>query len=74
MVMFLNYLPPKNGISTTYIPHKIMKGEYIDWKKSCKIHFSAYVQVHHNRNLMNKLEERTKGMICLGTTGNLQVT
>ena len=42
-----------------------------DWKKSCKLHFEAYTQVHKDRNLSNTLEKRTQVAICLGPTGNL---
>ena len=51
-----------------------MRGKYIDWKKSCKIQFRAYTQVHEDRNVTNTLEERTQGAICLRPTGNLQGT
>ena len=51
-----------------------MTGKTLDWKKSCKLHFDAYAQVHEDRNVTNTLEERTQGAICLGPTGNLQGT
>ena len=72
--MFLNALPPKSGLSKTYIPRTIMIGKSLDRKKSCKLHFGAYTQVHENRNVTNMLEERTQGAIYLGLTGNLQGT
>ena len=74
VVMFLNTIPPKSGLSETYIPHTIMTGKALDWKKSCKLHFRDYAQVHEDRYVVNKLEERTQGAICLGPTGNLQST
>ena len=49
-----------------------MTGKKLDLKKSCKLHFGAYAQVHKDRNVTNTLEERTQGAICLGPTGNLQ--
>ena len=51
-----------------------MTGKTIDWKKSCKLHFGAYAQVHEDRNVTNMIEERTQEAIRLGPTGNLQVT
>ena len=74
VVMFLNAFPPKSGLSKTYSPRKIMTGKSLDWKKSCKLHFWTYTQVHKDRNAANMLEERTQGVICLGPTGNLQGT
>ena len=74
VVMFLNAFPPKSGLSKTYSPCTIMTGKALDWKKSCKLHFGAYAQVHEDRNVTNTLEERNQGAICLGTTGNLQGT
>ena len=51
-----------------------MTGKIFDWKKSYKLHFGAYAQVHKDTNVTNTLEERTQEAICLGRTGNLQVT
>ena len=65
VVMFLNALPPKSGLSKTYRPRKIMMGKSLDWKKICKLHFRAYAQVHEDRNVKKTLEERTQGEICL---------
>ena len=74
VVMFLNAFPPKSGISKTYSPRTIMTEKKLDWKKSCKLHFGAYAQVHKDRNVTNTLEERTQGAICLGPIDNLQGT
>ena len=74
VVMFLNAFPPKSGISKTYSPRTIMTGKALDWKKSCKLHFEAYAQVHEDINVTNTLEDRNQGEICLGPTGNLQGT
>ena len=74
VVMFLNTFPPKSGLSKTYSPFTIMTGKTLDWKKSFKLHFSAYAQVHEDRNVTNMLEDRTQGEIYLGPTGNLQGT
>ena len=55
VVMFLNAFPPKSGLSKTYSPRKIMTGNTLDCKKSCKLHFGAYAQVHEDRNVANTL-------------------
>ena len=72
VVIFLNTSPPNSGLSKTYIPRVIMTVKALDWKKICKLHFRAYTQVHKDRNVKNRLEDRTQGAICLGPTGNLQ--
>ena len=74
VVVFLNAIPPKSGLLKTYSPRIIIKYKYLDWEKSCKLHFGAYTQVHEDRNVTNTLEERKQGDICLGPTGNLQGT
>ena len=74
VVIFLNAFPSNSVLSKTYTPHTIMTGKALDWKKSCKLHFGAYAQVHEDRNVTNTLEDRTQGAICLGPTGNLQGT
>ena len=74
VVMLLNDFPPKRELSTAYSAHTIMTGKDLDLKRSFKLHFGAYAQVHEDRNVMNKLEESTQGAIYLGATGNLQRT
>ena len=71
VVMFLNAFPPKSGISKTYSLRKIMTGKALDWKKSCKLHFGAYAQVHEDRNVTNTLEERNQGAIHTKPTGHI---
>ena len=72
VVMLLNTFPPKIGLAKIYSPRTIMTGKAIYCKKSYKIHFGAYTQVHEDRNVTNTLEERTPGEICLGPTSKLQ--
>ena len=74
VVIFLNAFPPKSVLSKTYSPCTIMTDKSLDCKKSCKLHFGAYAQVHEDRNVTNMLEERTQGAICLGPTCNQQGT
>ena len=51
-----------------------MTGKTLDWKKMCKLTFGAYAQVHEDRNITNTFMEWTRKAICLGPTGNVQVT
>ena len=74
VVMFLDDLLPRSGISKTYSPHTIMTDKALDWSKICKLHFEAYTQAHKDRNVTNTQEEITQGSICLGPTGNLHGT
>ena len=74
VVMFLNAFSPKSGLSKTCSPHTIITRKTLDLKKSCKLHFGAYAQVHEDRNVTNMLEEPTQGEICLGPTSKLQGT
>ena len=71
VVVFINDFPPKSGLSTTYIPHTIMAGKALYWKKIFKLHLGTYAQEHEDRNFPNTLEEMIPGEICLGPIGNL---
>ena len=73
-VMMINALPPKIGISRTYIPHTIMTYKQLDFKKQCRRPSGAYVQSHDNRKVTNKMIDHTQGTIYLGPTGNPQGT
>ena len=59
VVMFLNNSPLKSVLSKTYSPCTILTGKTLGWKKSFKLHFGAYTQVHEDINVTNTLEERT---------------
>ena len=74
VALFLNTFTSNSGLPKTYIPCTIMTGKALDWKKTCKLHFGAYAQVHEDRKVSITLEERTQGTICLGPTGNLKGT
>ena len=74
VVMFLNATPTKSGLAKMYSPRTTMMDKALYWKKICKLHFGAYVQVYEYRSVKNTLEERTHGAICLGPTGDLQGT
>ena len=72
--MFHDSFPPNIGLSKTYIPQTIMTVKSLNWKKILKLPSGAYAQLHEYRNITNTLRERTQGEICLGPTGNIQVT
>jgi hypothetical protein len=74
-VMWLNFFPPKEGVSITLSPQAIITGLYPDANNHCRMPFGAYAQVHgepeHGNNAM---VSRTVGGISLGPTGNIQGT
>ena len=51
-----------------------MTGTTIDFKKHCKIEFGAYAKAHDKTFPRNSTQPRTEPAICLGPTGNLQVS
>ena len=59
VVMMINAFPPKICLSRTYIPHTIMAGKQLDFKKQCRFPFGAYVQAHNDRNMTNLMVDRT---------------
>jgi hypothetical protein len=73
--MWLNFFPPKGGVSITLFPQAIITGLYPDANKHCCMPFRAYTQVHgepeHGNNTM---VSRTVEGISLGPTGNIQGT
>jgi hypothetical protein len=74
-VMWLNYFPPKGGISKTISPQTIVTRMSPDAEKHCQIPFGGYAQVHVEPNPSNDaMTSRTVGGISLGPTGNLQGT
>ena len=74
-ILWLNFFPPKGGISNTLSPEAIVKGRSVDSKLHCRIPFGGYSQVHQGSdNTNNALVNRTVGAIALGPTGNAQGT
>jgi hypothetical protein len=75
VMWWLNYFPPKGGISKTISPQTIVTGMPPDAEKHCQIPFGAYAQVHVEPNPSNDaMTSQTVGGISLGPTGNLQGT
>jgi hypothetical protein len=72
-VMWLNFFPPKDGISPTLPPQAILTGIRVDHDKHCRISFGGYAQVHAEHTPTNNaMESRTVGGVSLGPTGNIQ--
>jgi hypothetical protein len=74
--MWINFFPPKGGISNTLSPQAKVTGLSLNADKHCRIPFGSYAQVHAD-NLQqsnNAMISRTVGAISLGPTGNIQGT
>jgi hypothetical protein len=69
---WLNAFPPSSGVSTFYSPRTIMTGMALDFNKHCKLQFGAYAEAHEEYPQTNTMAPRTRGVICLGPTGNFQ--
>eukprot|EP00804_Cyclotella_cryptica_P026860 CCRYP_019980-RA/>CCRYP_019980-RA protein AED:0.34 eAED:-0.36 QI:0/-1/0/1/-1/0/1/0/208 len=72
VVMWLNALLNRNGVSLTMSPREIVLRVKMDFKKNCRVRFGAYVEASADETFTNKLRDRTKECIALGPTGNLQ--
>jgi hypothetical protein len=71
-VKMLNFFPTKGLISDTLSPKTIMSGETLDYKKHLSLQVGQYCQVHEEDTPQNSQSPRTKGVILLGPSGNLQ--
>ena len=69
---WLNFFPPKGGVSEYYSPHIIMMGKAIDYNKHCTTAFGTYVQALTENNPTNTTEQRTIGCIYLRSLENEQ--
>jgi hypothetical protein len=65
---FLN----QGGVSDTLSPKTIMSGETLDYKKHMSLQLGQYCQVHEEGNPRKSQISRTKGVIYLGSSGNMQ--
>jgi hypothetical protein len=71
--MWLNYFPPKGGVSPTLSPQTIVTGLTPNAEKHCRLPFGAYAQVHVEVSPSNDvIVSRTVGGISLGPTRNIQ--
>jgi hypothetical protein len=72
VVKLVILFPTKGGVSDTLSPKTIMSGEALDYKKPLSLQLGQYFQVHEEENPRNGQIARTKGVIYLGPSGNLQ--
>jgi hypothetical protein len=72
VVKLLNVFPTKGGLSDTISPKIIMSGETLDYKKHLSLQLGQHCQVHEEDNHRNSQIARTKGVISLGPSGNIQ--
>jgi hypothetical protein len=72
VVKFLIFFSTKGGVSETPSPNTIISGETLDYKKHLSLHIGQYCQVHEKDNPHNSHLARTKGVISIGQSGNLQ--
>jgi hypothetical protein len=49
-----------------------MTGTSLDFSKHCKLPFVAYAEAHKEYTQTNTMAPRTRGVICIGPTGNFQ--
>jgi hypothetical protein len=49
-----------------------MTGMALDFEKHCKLPFGAYAEAHEEYPQTNTMAPRTRGVICLGSTGNFE--
>jgi hypothetical protein len=72
VVKLLNFFPTKGGVSNTLSPKTIVSGKTLDYKKHLSLQLGQYCQVHEEDNPRNSQIDRTKGVISLGYSGNMQ--
>ena len=68
----LNHFPVKGGTSDMIIPTIIMTGDSIHYKRHIGIHIGQYCQLNKEDTPCNRNKLRTKGAICMGSSGNIQ--
>jgi hypothetical protein len=72
VVKLIIFFPTKGGVSDTLSPKTIMSGETLDFKKHLSLQIGQYCQVHEEDTPRNSQVARTKGVISLGPSGNVQ--
>ena len=50
----------------------MIRHQKIDTKKWCKLMFGDYAEVHEANTITNSLNPRTRPVMCMGPTGNIQ--
>jgi hypothetical protein len=72
VVKLLTFFSTKGGVSDTLSPNTIMSGDTLDLKKHISLQIGQYCQVHEEDTPRNDQVARTKGVISLGPSRNLQ--
>ena len=72
--LWMNGLPVGSGISETLSPRTIMTGTTLDFNKHCQLEFGAYAETHERPRPLNSQKIWGQPCICLGPTGNMQVS
>ena len=71
VVMFLNVMAAKTGISDTISPRGIVMRRRLDWNKHCTGEFGEYVEAHSDPEITNTPKSLTVTVIYLGITENI---
>jgi hypothetical protein len=74
VVLWLNALPVKSGVSQTLSPREIVVRHKLTFKDHCKGTFGSFCYAHDEPFPTNSMISRTSPAIILGPTGNLQGT
>jgi hypothetical protein len=72
VILWLNVLPVKTGISNIYSPRELLVKWKLDCKKHCRVLPGMYCKVHSEPSPSNSMIPRTHECIACGPTGNLQ--
>ena len=73
VVVLINSLPNKNGVSKKYSPREIVTRRKMEFKNHCICEFGEYVKSRGDYVVTRNMTPRTHEAISLGTSGNLQV-
>ena len=58
VLMFLNTMPAKTGISETLSPREILLRHRLEWTKHCTGEFGKYVEAYYNADITNSPKSR----------------
>jgi hypothetical protein len=71
-VMWMNSFLVRSGVSDKWSPRELVSRHKLDAKLHCRTPFGSYCEVHVDPEITNTMDPRTKWVVCLGPTGNLQ--
>jgi hypothetical protein len=72
IVLWLNAFPVRTGISSKYLPRKLLVRWRLDYKKHCWVLPGTYCETHNEPIPSNSMQPRTHETIALGPTRYLQ--